>query len=169
MCSKSHVTFVSSRSSNSIHAHPKEQTTVVHGSGLVALERYDILPIVHIILGLHGGKKLSTKRRYRHNLLHIQSTSTQDTREMKNDFFVLLACPVLTSTLPVRFSMFDIYAYSRLRLVDDMRILPSSLPDSISPYDCTVYRQSLKLTLFTIRCFSTMLRVPSVPTFAQFI
>ena len=30
-------------------AHPKEQTTVILGSGLVASERYLILPIAHII------------------------------------------------------------------------------------------------------------------------
>ena len=49
------------------HVHPREQATVTLESGLVALTGYVILPIVHTILGLHGGKKLSTKARYRHN------------------------------------------------------------------------------------------------------
>ena len=56
------------RSSDSIfRAHPKEQTTVMLGSRQVALAMYATLPILQIILGLHGGKKLSTKTRYRHS------------------------------------------------------------------------------------------------------
>ena len=71
--------YLQDRAPVEYHAHPKEQTTVVHGSGLVAWELHTIETIVPIILGLRGGKKLSTKTRYRHSMsLHVQKASTMD-------------------------------------------------------------------------------------------